>query len=395
MRKITLATASIPRSAKIHIGHILNSGRLSYGPYCRAYERKLALLHHQHYAIATNSGTSALEASIHALKIQHRWQDTDEILVPAVTFIADVNTVIRNGLVPRFVDVDPHYYDMDVAKIAAAVTPKTRAILVPHLFGQPAQMDKIYTVAKRNHLTIIEDASESILARYRGKPVGSWGDVCCFSTYAAHHITTGIGGAVTTNSKRLATIIRSLVNHGRNPRYLTIEDDDNLSDQNLDKIIKSRFDFLYQGYSFRLGELEAALGLAQLERWKSIIRPRQKNAAYLTKKLHTLSDFLQLPAVRPGADHVFMVYPLVVKKAVKRDDLVLYLERHGLETRPMLPLINQQALKVLNIRKIDYPIASYINDNGFYIGIHQDVTKKDLDYVAKQFYEYFHHYPNV
>lgn len=388
-RDVSIGTVYINTRSKKYINDILSRKRLSYGRYSSRFEKLFASYHDSQFAILCNSGTSALQVGIHALKELGNWQDGDEIIAPSVTFVATINTILQNNLTPRLVDVDPAYYDIDANKIEVAITKKTRAIMVVHLFGQPANMSAISAIAKKHKLKIIEDSCETMLARYEGRSVGAWGDVGCFSTYAAHLITTGVGGFCTTSNPKVATLIKSLVNHGRDNVYLSMEDDDNTEADNFSFVMKNRFNFIHLGYSYRVTEMEAALGLAQLEEWEKIIRPRQKNAAYLTEKLTPLNNYFQLPMIRPNSQHVFMNYPIVIMdKRIDRDNFNLFLEQRGIETRHMMPLTNQPVYKKFNFINGEFPVANSINRNGFYIGCHQDLKKRDLNYVVGAFYQY-------
>ena len=170
-----------------------------------------------------------MQIAIAALKEANHWEDGDEIIVPALTFIATSNTIIQNNLKPVFVDVENGSFNIDPKKIEDKVTNKTRAILPVHLLGLPADMTPIMQIAKRHGFKVIEDSCETMFARYKGKSVGSFGDIGCFSTYVAHYIVTGVGGLNVTNNPKLATIMRSLANHGRDSIYITIDDDNTKS----------------------------------------------------------------------------------------------------------------------------------------------------------------------
>jgi dTDP-4-amino-4,6-dideoxygalactose transaminase len=373
------------------VNDALNSNRLSTGKYIHAFESEFARRHDCGYAVMCNSGTSALHIAVAVLKETQGWHDGDEILVPAVTFIATSNVVLHNHLKPVFVDVDPVYYNIDPSRIEEKISDRTRAILPAHLFGLPCDMDPILRIADRYGLKIIEDSCETMFARYQGRSVGSFGDMACFSTYVAHILVTGVGGLITTNRKEYATLCRSVLAHGRDAIYLSIDDDDEMLDENQrKKIIERRFSFVRLGHSFRATELEGALGLAQLAKREQLITKRRANAEYLTKQLHKFSDRLQLPSVPPHSEHSFMMYPIVTKEGARRDDLVDYLETMDIETRYMLPLLSQPIYKkIFGDIEDDYPVAKQINQNGFYIGCHQGLTKGDLDYVVYCFEQYF------
>lgn len=388
-KKVNVGTLNISDKAKEYVNQALDANRLSYGPFLKKFETKFAEKHEACFAQVSNSGTSSLLIALQALKEFHGWNDEDEVIVPAVTFVATPNVVIHNKMQPVFVDVEPNYYEIDPAKIEEKITPKTRAIMVVHLFGQPCDMSPIWDLAQKYNLKIIEDSCETMFARYKGKMVGTLGDIGCFSTYVAHLLTTGVGGLSVTNNPDYAVIMRSLLNHGRDSIYISIDDDDNLTGEQLKEVIGKRFSFVSIGHSFRLTELEGALGVAQMEELEGIVAQRRKNAAYLIKGLKKLEDVLQLPKTRLDTEHSFMMFPIVLKKE-KKIDCVNFLEQQGIETRDMLPLINQPIYKkMFKIKKGDYPIADWINENGFYIGCHQDLIQEDLDYMIGTIKKYF------
>ncbi len=390
-RNIGVGCADISQKEKDYVNEVLDSERLSYGKFISTFEKKFAEAHGSKHAIMVNSGTSALRIAVACLKEACGWREGDEVLVPAVTFIATSNVVIDHGLKPVFVDVDSKTYNIDPSKIAEKITPKTRAIMVVHLFGQPAEIDPILEIAKKHNLKIIEDSCETMFVKYKGKPVGSFGDISCFSTYVAHLLVTGVGGLALTNNDEYAVIIKSLANHGRDNIYLHIGDDKNLDKEKLSAVVARRFHFIRLGYSFRTTEMEGALGLGQLERKDEILAGRQKNAAYLTEHLKKHEKYLQLPLHPDYIEHAFMMYPIVIKdETIKKSDLVMFLEERGVETRDMLPLLNQPIyIKLFGNLEDKYPVAKWINNNGFYIGCHQKLNKEDLDYIVQIFDEYF------
>ena len=381
-RVIGVGTLNLSYKAKEYVNQALDSNRLSYGPFCKRLEADFAKIHDCKFGVVSNSGTSSLQVALQVLKEIHGWNDGDEVIVPTVTFVATSNIVIHNRMKPVFVDVEKEYYGLDVSKLEAAITPRTRAIIPVHLFGMPCDMSPILAIAKKHNLKIIEDSCETMFARYAGKSVGSIGDIGCFSTYVAHLLTTGVGGIATTNNPDYAVKMRSLVNHGRDSIYLSLEDDDNKSKNELKEIISKRFSFVSVGHSFRITEMEAALGVAQLEDWEDMINKRKKNAAYLIEKLSLFNKHIQLPKIRPEVTHSFMMFPIVLKNAPK-EELVNFLENHGIETRDMLPITNQPVYRtLLSIEESDYPVAQWINKSGFYIGCHQGLSQEDLGYIV-------------
>ena len=391
-RFIGVGAVNISELEKRYVNQALDDNRLSYGHFTNRFERAFARAHKVRYALFCNSGTSALQVGLHAMKKQYGWEDGMEVLVPAVTFVASVNVILENRLTPVLVDVDPVYFEMDAAEAEKKITERTVAIMPVHLCGCPCDMDELMGLKKRYNLRMIEDSCETMFARYRGKPVGSFGEVGCFSTYAAHILVTGVGGFAVTNDPELAVSIKSLYNHGRDGIYTNPDDTKFRSLNQLFTIVARRFNFLDVGYSYRATELESALGLGQMRRWRKIVASRKRNARALTRVLKRFSKYLQLPTKRPSAEHVFMMYPIVVKAGVDRDELILFLEKNGIETRYLLPLTNQPVYeRMWGHIEDDYPVAKHLNQNGFYIGCHPEITKDDVEYIGKVFGRYFGH----
>lgn len=378
--------------AEKYILKVLHSGRLSYGPFIQRFEREFAKAHGAKFAVMVNSGTSALRIAFACLKETEGWKDGDEVLVPAVTFIATANIVISNGLKPVFVDVDPKTYNIDPLEMEKRITKRTRAVIPVHLMGQPAAMDQIMKIAKKHKLKVVEDSCETMFTKYKGKSVGSFGDISCFSTYIAHLINTGVGGLALTNNPKYAEILRSLANHGRDNIYISIDDDQHKEGKLFKQIIARRFRFVRPGYSFRVTEFEGALGCAELSIVRPMIKKRQQNSKYLIAGLKPLEEFLQLPWHPDHTEHAFMIFPLVIKedKGFKKSDLVHFIEKRGVETRDLMPLINQPY--ILEMFKHDtkaFPASHWINEHGFYIGCHQKMGKPELDYIIKAFFDFF------
>jgi dTDP-4-amino-4,6-dideoxygalactose transaminase len=337
----------------------------------------------------TNSGASSLLAALAALKEKYCWKDGDDVIVPAVSFIATSNIVMQLNMKPVFVDVEREYYGIEPKKVLDAITPRTRCIIPVHLFGMPCQMDAIMAIAEEYKLPVIEDSCQTMFARFNGQAVGSFGEIGCFSTYVAHHLPTGVGGLCTTNDPELAIVIRSLINHGRDSIYLSIDDDQNKTGEERQLIISKRFSFVRMGYSFRTTELEGALGLAEFENHEEMINRRQENGAFLTEELSKLDNYLQLPALRPGAEHSYMMYPIVLRSEPKKE-LVYYLEENGIETRDMLPITNQPYYqRTFNLNEDDFPVAKWINQHGFYVASHQDLTTEERQHIVSTIFNFF------
>ena len=390
-KRLGVGCLTITPQARKNINQVLSTGRVSYGPFLRQFERRFSRDHGCRFGVVVNSGTSALRIALACLKEAHGWKTGDEVLIPALTFVATANVVIDHGLKPVFVDVDQRTYNIDPKEIEKNITRRTRAIMVVHLFGQPAAMDALMKIARNHKLKVIEDSCETMYASYRGRRVGSFGDIACFSTYVAHLVVTGVGGLALTNNKRYAEILRSLANHGRDNIYISIDDDNGKKGQALKEVISKRYAFIRPGYSFRLTEFEGALGCAQLDIAGKILNSRRRNAAYLLNKLQLYTKYFQLPWHPTDVQHSFMMFPLVIRKGSGLDkaELTLFLENRGIETRDMLPLINQPFYrKMYKIRQPNYPIADWVNRFGFYIGCHQEMRRVELDYILKAFIDF-------
>lgn len=389
MCKISLGHFKISERGREYVNQVLDSGRLSYGPFTERFENEFAALHGCRYGVFCNSGTSALHISLLALKELYGWSDGAEVLVPAITFIATSNAVLHAGLKPVFVDVDPRTFNINPEQIARHIGPKTVAIMPVHLFGLPANMAEIMILARANNLRVIEDSCEAVLSEIAGKPVGSFGNAGCFSTYVAHFVVGGVGGVVTTNDSEVARLCRSLMQHGRDSVYTSIDHDDTANDEVLRGMVDRRFRFERIGYSYRATELEAAIALSELERINDNITARNKNEEYLTWMLEDAKDagFLQLPAPTFGTNRrSFMMYPMLFL-GQDRDRFLLHLERNGIETRLLFPLLSQPIYKDLFPGEADkYPVAKRISETGFFIGMHQGLNLHDMLYISNVIY---------
>ena len=388
VRKITLGTLNISEQGKKYVNDVLNKSRLSAGEYTAAFEHRFAKLHGCKHGIFLNSGTSALQVALAVLKEVHGYQDGDEVLVPATTFIATSNVVIQNGLKPVFVDVDPLTFNIDPSKILEKITDRTRAIIPVHLFGLPADMYPIRHAAREYGLQIIEDSCETAFASYDGRSVGSFGDLACFSMYVAHLIVGGIGGLITTNNDKLAELCRSSMAHGRDSIYTNIDQDDSNDSALRRQMVERRYRFERVGYSYRCTEMEAAIALSELERWERNIETRRYNAGWLTAFLSDLPQ-LQLPHVPRNSEHSFMMYPMVLREG-DRDDLLMHMEVAGIETRYLFPLLSQPVYQKLFPGEAEkYPVSEHLAKQGFFIGMHQDLTHWDMQYISKVIHQYF------
>lgn len=393
-RPVSVGTFHSTDRMKTLVWTALDSGQISYGSLSKEFERQFAQLHGCHYAILSNSGTSSLQVALQALKEAHNWQDGDRVIVPATTFVATANIVRHNRLMPVFVDVDPLTYNIDVEHVAEVLeggdSPFIKAIIPVHLFGQPADVQGLRQVIGTRNIKIIEDSCECMFATHHGRPVGSLGDIGCFSTYVAHIIVTGVGGIATTNNPDYAARMRSLVNHGLDINQLN--PDDNFSPQ---PTPGRRFRFCSYGHSFRITELEAALGLAQLENIGEIVGIRQRNARHLSAGLKIFNQHhdypLQLPTLLDSNTRVPMMYPIVVNRKdgqiVDKEPLIAWLNAHQIETRDMLPILGHPIYNWLSVKS--YPVSHWLERSGFYVGCHQSMTSEDCQYVVQTIQEFY------
>ena len=368
-----------------YIDDILETGRLSYGKYSREFETRFAQMHDCKYGVLSNSGTSSLLVALQTLKELHGWRDGDEVIVPALTFVATVNVVLQLRLKPVLVDIEQDYYGIDVSQIEQAITDKTRCIIPVHAFGQLCDIAKIYydnTVF--GNMCIIEDSCEAMLVKQHDIWPSRFSDIACYSTYIAHLLVTGVGGLSTTNNPEYAQYMRSLVNHGIDLSELPT------GEQYDTTWFNRKFSFNKVGHSFRLTEIEAAIGLAQLDDLADIIKQRQSNAAYLSAGLSDLEDreLLQIPHTRPNTENSHMMYPLVCLQDGVRDNLMRYLNENGIGTRLALPLIRQPVYKGL-WEPENYPVADWMDKNAFYVGSHQGLSQEDLDYMINTVQDFY------
>ncbi len=371
------------------VNKVMDSNRLTYGPMSKQFESEFAKSHDCKFSLFMNSGTSALLVGLQALKDRHGWADGDEVLVPSVTFVATANVVIHCNLTPVFVDIERDTYTIDPMLIEHKITKKTRAIIPVHLLGLPANMGMIMDIANRYRLFVLEDSCETMFAKYKDQFVGSIGHIGAFSTYVAHFLVTGVGGLATTNDPELAVDMRSLMNHGRDSIYISCSDDENIEGDELKEMISKRFSFVHVGHSFRCTELEAAIGLGQLQKAHEVVADRKRIADKFTAGLSKHSDYIQLPTCPDDRTHSYMLYGIVLRDKEKTE-LVNYLENLNIETRDLLPITNQPIYKRLykNLEE-ENPVSKWVNNSGFYIGCHSYMSDDQVDFVIEAFDNYF------
>lgn len=386
-------TITITDKSKALVNEALDTGRLSGGKYVREFEKHFAKLVGTRDAVALSSGTDA-DALAMAVLYDFGAQRNDEIIIPALSFAATGNAVLQAGFIPKFVDIERHTLNINPNRIEKAITNKTRAIMPVHLMGKPAEMDTIISIAKKHHLYVIEDAAEAQSAYYKGKNIGTMGDMSAFSLYVAHIISTVEGGIITTNNAEFAEILRSLRSHGRACKcdQCVLNVDSKYCSKRFNYSADVRFIFERIGFSAKMNELEAAIGIGYLDIYQDIYKKRQKNFMYIRDKFKQFEQYFV--TINPEAYEVMAPYafPIILADGVKftRNDFTAYIEKNGIDTRSLFLSMPTQCagFKFLGYKLGEFPEAEFIGNNGLHIGIHQDITKEHIDYfieVVKQF----------
>lgn len=391
-RKITVGTVSVGERGKALVLDALNRGRISGGRFVDEFEKAFAGYHGVKHGVAVSSGTDA-DAIAVAVLHDGGAERGDEIVVPALTFISVANAVLHAGFVPVFADIDRRSWNIDPASIERVITPRTRAILAVHNFGRPAAMDELGDIASSRELMLIEDAAEAHGARYKDRLVGTIGAMGAFSFYVAHILTTGEGGMVITDDSDLAGLLRSLRAHGRacDCRVCVLNTDSAYCPlrYRYGDNVDIRFHFERVGFSSKMNEMEAALGIEQVEHMDEIVEKRRENLFYLNETLSPYGEFLELLEEQPHERISPLCYPVVLTEAApfERFELTKFLEQRGIETRPMFGSIptQQPSYRWMGYAPGDFPAAEYVGSRGFYIGCHQNVSRDDLDYIVENF----------
>jgi dTDP-4-amino-4,6-dideoxygalactose transaminase len=386
MRKIPFGTITITEESKDLIRQILDSKRVSGGKYVREFEEKFADLVGVKEAVAVSSGT---DADVLALAVLHDFgaKRGDEIIVPALSFVATGNAVLHAGFKPVFVDIEKETLNIDPAKIEKAITEKTRVILPVHLMGKPAKMDEIRQIAKKYNLFVVGDAAEAHGAAYKGKNVGTLSDLSCYSLYLAHIISSVEGGMIVTDNPDFAEILRSLRSHGRacKCKSCLLNMQSGYCPKRFQDGQDIRFIFERVGYSAKMNELEAAVGLGNLKIYNEILGKRRENLLALMEGFKRFGQYLT--TIKEEKDEKIgpHAFPIILKEEAPftRNQLADFLEKNGIETRNLFSSIPTQCegFSFLGYKLGDFPNAEYIGRQGLHIGVHQDINKEDIEYV--------------
>jgi CDP-6-deoxy-D-xylo-4-hexulose-3-dehydrase len=389
--KIPLLTPSYgPEEVNEAIDSLLTT-RVTMGEKVKQFEKLFADYIRVKHAVMINSGSSANLLALSILtnpNIKNPIQPGDEVITPAVTWSTTVFPIINCGAIPILVDIEKDNFDISLEGVKKAITSKTRAIMPVHLLGDPCQMDGLMKIAREHNLYVIEDACEAHGAEFKGQKVGSFGDMATFSFFFSHHISTIEGGMLLTNNEEYAELARGLRVFGW---IRDLKDKDKIAQKH--RKIDPRFLFINIGYNFRPMELQGGFGIHQIKKLESFIEVRRENAQFWHDKLKKYSRYFTLHEEKPDTRHVWFGYPVIVnpKAGFTRQELVTFLEKKGVETRPIMAgnIATQPAMQQANYRKVGtLPNARFINRNAFFFGNHQGIGKKEREAIVSYFDEF-------
>ncbi len=358
-KRIPVAVPSLKGNEKKYVEQCLDSTWISSaGEFIGRFEQSFAEFCNVRHAVAINNGTTAIHLALVALGIG----EGDEVLIPTLTYIATANAVAYCNAKPVLVDSEPGTMNMDAAQLEAKITPRTKAIIVVHLYGHPVDMDPVMDVALRHGLKVIEDAAEAHGAEYNGTRVGGIGDCATFSFFGNKIVTTGEGGMVTTNDDELAARLRLYRGQGMDP--------------------KRRYWFPVVGFNYRMTNVAAAIGLAQMERIDDALKARQQVAGWYEKAFAAHADIIQRPVVAPYAHHVYWMYTvqLIGLTDAQRDEVMQIMDANGIETRPVF--YPMHVLPPYLEDGAPYPVANQQAAQGINLPTHAELEAEDVERVA-------------
>lgn len=335
----------------------MKSGWVTQGEKVQEFEKSFARYCGVKHGVAVNSGTAALHIALASLNIGHG----DEIITTPLSCVATTNPILYLNAKPVFADVDPETLNISPALVKRKITQKTKAILPVHLFGHPVDLDPLIELAQKNDTPIVEDAAQAHGAEYKGKKVGVFGKISCFSFYADKGITTVEGGMALTNDSELAEKMRLLRSFGMNKQR--------------------KFYHPILGYNYKMSDIHAAIGLVQLRKLDHYIQRRRRNISYLKK--HVNNPDLKLPGEQRYAFNVYYALHILAEKG--RDRTVKHLEKNGIETRPLLSFIPEQPpYRKYSQETNECKTAQDAHQKGFYLTNSPSLTEHELDYIASK-----------
>ena len=362
---IPVNTPLLDGNEKKYLIECIDTGWVSSeGPFIKRFEEGFAAKMGRKYGVAVSNGSVALDTAAISLDLK----PSDEVIMPAFTIICCASAITRVGAVPVLVDADPLTWNMDVSRIEAKITSRTKAIMVVHVYGLPVEMDKVIQLAQKYNLKIIEDAAEQHGQHYKGRPVGSFGAISCFSFYPNKHITTGEGGMIATDDPKLAKRCRALRNLCFRPDRRFVHDE--------------------LGYNYRMTNIQAALGVAQLERMDEFVAKKRRMGALYNKLLsHVTSIQLGVPRT-DYAESIYWVYGVVLKDEVPFDarEAIERLANAGVGARPFFWCMHEQPVfeKMGMFKNEKYPVGERIARRGFYIPSGLGLSEKQIETAAKR-----------
>ena len=359
--RVPVARPDIGAAEREAVLQVLASGWITQGPKVRELEAGFARLCGTSHAVATNTGTAALHVSLLALDIG----PGDEVITTPLSCIASANPILMQGARPVFADVDAQTYNLDVREVEKRITPRTKAILPVHLFGHPIDLDPMLQLASRHSLPVIEDASQATGARYKGRRVGSFGHVGCFSLYANKIVTSGEGGMIVTQDSGLADRMQAIRNFGQLPGQ--------------------HFLHAHLGGNYKMTDLSAAIGCVQLGKIDAYIDQRRLNVDSLNAALSDLDRLIErLPSELPYARAAYFGYHMLFRTASLRQRAEAALHAAGVETRPFFSLITDQTpYRGLGFDPADTPIAADLVSRGLYVSNSPDLSAGDRALVVE------------
>jgi perosamine synthetase len=354
---IPIAKPSVDDQEIENVVRVLKSGMLASGEFVTNFENAFADYVETRYAVATTSGTVALDIALKALDIK----SGNEVIVPDFTFMATANAVLFQNAKPVFADVDEKTFTLDPDDVSEKITPKTKAIIGVHLFGHPFDVKVIQELCEDHNLFLIEDCAQAHGAKYNGQRVGGFGAAGCFSFYATKNMTTGEGGMVTTNNNEVEKRLRLIINHGQSQKYLHTS----------------------LGYNYRMTNIQAAIGIAQLSKLEDFNERRITNAEYLNKGLKAS---LRIPYKEKDVKHVYHQYVVKIEDdfPMKRDEFMRYLSDNGIGSAIHYPLpIHKQPLyQELGYEEEQCPTATGLSEIVLSLPVHPALTDDDLKYIC-------------
>jgi CDP-6-deoxy-D-xylo-4-hexulose-3-dehydrase len=378
-------------------------GWLTTGRFNASFEKKLAEFLGVKHLITVNSGSSANLVAFSTLTSPQLGaraiKQGDEVIGVAAGFPTTVNPILQFGAVPVFVDVDLATHNIDAAKIEAAITQKTKAIMLAHSLGNPFNLDVVTALCKKYNLWLIEDCCDALGATYNGQFIGTFGDIATLSFYPAHHITMGEGGAVFTNNTKLKTIAESFRDWGRDC-YCAPGQDNTCGKRfcwklgELPEGYDHKYTYSHLGYNLKISDMQAACALAQLESLDNFIAARRQNFNYLKTGLRTCEEFLYLPDATPNSSPSWFGFPMILKESsgVSRADLINYLEQNKIGTRLLFAgnLTRQPYMIGRNFRiSGDLTNTDIVMNQTFWIGVFPGLKTEHLDWMISRLEEFF------